>query len=306
VIAFDLVTPDGIETRASAFEQPELFWALKGGGAGSLGVVTGMEIRLFPVDFEIVYAGNLLYPIEMAGEVVARWRDWVAGVSPELTSSVVVMNCPSLDEVPEPLRGKSFVVVRGCWSGELETGRALIDGWRARRAPAFDMFGPIPFSESDTISNDPKDPMPVMVTTEWAAALRDEIIDIVVSAASPAPGRQPIVLFAEIRHAGGAVGELAHGAVNGEGRSAEFLIALGGLVMSTEGGIALEAALRHTRQRLAPHVTGATYLNFTEGRERQERSASAFGTDHTARLGVLKAALDPADRFCHGVTVAPA
>ena len=50
-------------------------------------------------------------------------------------------------------------------------------------------------------------------------------------------------------------------------------------------------------------MTGATYLNFTEGRERQERSSSAFGAEHYARLGVVKAALDPSDRFCHGVTV---
>jgi len=304
VIAFDLVTPDGIETRASATEQPELFWALKGGGAGSLGVVTGMEIRLFPV--EMVYAGNLLYPIEMAGDVLVRWRDGVAGMSPELTSSVVLMNVPPMDEIPEPLRGKSFVVVRGCWSGDLDAGRQLIDGWREWHAPVIDMFGPIPFSAADTISDDPADPMPVMVTSEWADALTDEVIDILVTATVPAPGRQPTMQFAEIRHAGGAVRELGAGAVNRAGRSDEFLVALGGLVMSAEGGVALEAALRHTRQQLAPHVTGATYLNFTEGRERQERSASAFGAEHSSRLGTLKSALDPADRFCHGVTVASA
>jgi hypothetical protein len=302
VIAFEIVTPDGIETRASAAEQPELFWALKGGGAGSLGVVVGMEIRLFPVG--LVYAGSLLYPAELARDVLVRWRDWVAGMSPELTSSVALVNFPPIDEIPEPLRGKSFVVVRGCWSGDLDTGRELIDGWRSWRAPAIDMFDTMPFSAVDTISNDPLDPMPVMVTTEWAATLSDELADILMCVTAPAHGRQPLVMSAEIRHAGGAIRDLGVGAVNRAGRSDEFLIAMGGLVTSPDAGIALEAALRHTRCRLAPHVTGATYLNFTEGRERQDRSPSAFGAEHYARLGAVKAALDPAARFCHGVNVA--
>jgi FAD/FMN-containing dehydrogenase len=77
VRSFDLVTPDGELVHASSDEHAELFWALKGGGAGTLGVVTSMEIDLYPV--ANVYAGNLLYPIEMAAEVIARWRDWVAG-----------------------------------------------------------------------------------------------------------------------------------------------------------------------------------------------------------------------------------
>ena len=94
---------------------------MKGGGGGTFGVVTGMEIDLYPV--ATVYAGNLLYPIEMAAEVIDRWRDWVAGMDDRLTSSVVMMNFPPIDIVPEPLRGQSFVMIRGCWCGDLPTAR---------------------------------------------------------------------------------------------------------------------------------------------------------------------------------------
>jgi FAD/FMN-containing dehydrogenase len=299
VIAFDLVTPDGIEVRASATENPELFWALKGGGTGSLGVVTGMEIRLFPVT--TVYAGNLLYPIEMAADVMARWRDWVADAPRELTSSVSLMNFPPLDVVPEPIRGRSFVIVRGAWSGAIETGRELVDQWRAWRTPALDMWGEMPFTEADTISNDPVDPVPAMVTTEWTNELSADVIDALVRAAVPAPGQPPLLTFAEVRHAGGAVRELAATAANRVGRQDEFLIELVGMVPVPELGPVLSAHLEHVRAELAPYVTGATYLNFTEGADRGERSASAFGAEETARLAAVKRALDAENRFRHGV-----
>ena len=234
VRSFDLVTPDGELVRVSNDEHAELFWALKGGGAGTLGVVTSMEIDLYPV--ATVYAGNLLYPIEMAAEVIARWRDWVAGMDDRLTSSVVMMNFPPLDIVPEPLRGQSFVMIRGCWSGDLLDGEALINRWRSWRTPALDMFGPMPFSMADTISNDPTDPMPAMVTTEWLDTIPAEVIDTLVRTTVAQPGEVPLVLFTEIRHAGGAVRANAIYSANDRGRSGEFLLEIGGLAMTADIG----------------------------------------------------------------------
>jgi hypothetical protein len=155
-----------------------------------------------------------------------------------------------MEEVPEPLRGQSFVMVRGCWSGDLTDGEALIDEWRNWRTPAVDMFGPMPFSANDSISQDPADPVPAMVTTEWFDVLPDAAIDVVVKAAVPPPGRAPILILAEIRHAGGAIREKAAGAVNERGRTGEFLLEMVGLAMHPHAGLALEAHLRHTRRAL--------------------------------------------------------
>ncbi len=298
VRSFDLVTADGELLHASAEENPEVFWALRGGGGGSLGVVTSMELELYPVTE--VYAGNLLYPAFMAKDVLRRFRDWVADADERLTSSVVMMNFPPFEDVPEPLRGQSFVMVRGCWSGDLEQGAALVDEWRAWRPPVMDLFGPMPFSAADSISQDPVDPMPAMVTSEWFDALSDAAIDVLVEAAVPAPGRPPMLVFAELRHAGGAVRALAADAVNDLGRSGEFLLEMVGVVMDPHAGLALEAHLRHAREALQPHVTGAAYLNFTEGTEKQQRTASAFSPAHLARLRAVKASLDPRNRFSHG------
>jgi hypothetical protein len=303
VRSYDVVTPNGQQVRAAADENAELFWALKGGGAGTLGVVTSMEIDLYPVS--TVYAGNLLYPIEMAAEVIARWRNWVAGMDDRLSSSAVIMNFPPLDVVPEPIRGKSFVMVRGCWSGDLLDGEALINGWRSWRAPALDMFGPMPFAMCDTISQDPVDPVPAMVTTELLDTIPDEVIATLVSAAVPQPGQMPLLLVSEIRHAGGAIRANAIHAANDRGRSSEFVLEMVGLAMTADIGAAVHALMQNTRAALAPHVTGATYLNFTEGAERQQRTATAYSPQHLQRLQAVKDAVDSADRFCHGFGVTP-
>lgn len=303
VRSFELVTPDGDLVTASADQHAELFWALKGGGAGTLGVVTSMEIELYPVD--TVYAGNLLYPVEMAAEVVARWRDWVAGMDDRLTSSVVIMNFPPLEIVPEPVRGQSFVMIRGCWSGDLLDGEAMINGWRSWRAPMLDKFGPMPFSMADTISNDPVDPLPGITTTEWFDRIPDQAIDTLVQATVPRPGHMPLVLMTEIRHAGGAIRANAVHAANDRGRSGEFLLEMVGLALTADIGAALHAVFQSVRADLAPFVTGATYLNFTEGAERQERTASAYSAHHLRRIQAVKDAVDSADRFCHGFGVTP-
>jgi hypothetical protein len=299
VRSFDLVTADGQEVHASPTLQPELFWALKGGGAGTLGVVVGMEIDLYPVSD--VYAGSLFYPAELAPEVIRRWREWVADMPEEMTSSVVMFNFPPLEMVPEPLRGRSFVIVRGCWSGDdLGRGQELVDRWRAWREPAMDMFGPMPFAAADSISMDPTDPMPAMVSTEWLETLDDEALDIVLRATYPEPGAPPTLLFAEIRHAGGAVRRKAADAANDLGRTGEFLLELVGVPPFPDAGYWLEAHLRLTRDALAPFVTGAAYLNFTEGEEKVRRGASAFSPENLRRMQKLKAWVDPDDRFAHG------
>jgi hypothetical protein len=295
VRSFDVVLADGSEVRASEAENAELFWALRGGG-GAFGVITGMTIELYPVT--TVYAGNLLYPIEMAGEVIRRYRDWVRdGLDERFTSSVSIMNFPPMEEVPEPIRGKSFVIIRGCWVGDLFGGQALVDQWRKWRTPALDMFGPIPFTMADTISNDPVDPLPAVVTTEWFDTLSDEAIDVLVDAGTPRPGVPPMLLFAELRHAGGAIRRNAAGRPNARGRSGELLLEMVALAFGPEHEAMVEEFITTVRGALAPYVTGAAYLNFLEGEEKHERGRAAYSPTALARMAAVKHAVDPADAF---------
>lgn len=302
VRSFDLVLPDGTEVRASSLENEELFWALRGGG-GCFGVVTSMTIELYPVG--VVYAGNLLYPIEMATEVIRRYRDWVVGMDDQLTSSVAITNFPPIDEVPEPLRGQSFVIVRGCWCGDVAQGEALVDEWRRWHAPTIDMFGAMPFSMADTISNDPVDPIPAMVTTEWFDTLPDDAIDVLVLAGAPRDEQPPMLTGVELRHAGGAIRAKAARVANCRSRSGEFLLQMVGIVFGPEHGDALAAYLATVREALAPMVSGAAYLNFLEGEEKYTRSVTSFTDGDLARLRAVKDAVDRDNRLRNAVRIEP-
>lgn len=296
---FELVTPDGIQVTATPTLNAELFWALTGGGAGTLGVVTEVEIDLYPVS--TVYAGNLLYPAELAHEVYRRWREWIVGMDESMTSAITLINLPPLPDVPEPMRGRTFVMVRGAWSGaDLERGRELIDQWRAWREPEIDLFGPMPFSQVDSISMDPVQPLPALLTTEWLDSLHDNVIDIVVDAVVPQPGHEPLVLFAELRHAGGAMRGNAASAANDRGRSGELLLHFVAVPPFEHAIYAMDAHLRQTREKLAPYVTGAVYPNFLDGDDRRTRAVNAYSEHHLARLRRVKAALDPGNRFAFG------
>ena len=293
--SFDVVTPDGLELRAAADENPELFWALRGGGAGPFGVVTGMEIELYPVT--TVYAGNLLYPIEMAGEVLRRYRDWIRGIDERLTSSVSIMNFPPMEEVPEPIRSQSFVIVRGCWSGDLATGAALIDEWRAWQPPAVDC-------SADALRRGRSHQQ----RSRRPGAVRGH--DRVVRHAAGRRHRHH-----RRRHRAGR-----RASVSCSARSATPAAPSGRRVSAPPtSGVARarccssrwrsrptppplhgRSHLDGVRTALAPYVNGSAYLNFLNGAERQQRTAQAFHPAHHQRLVAVKAALDPDGRFRHG------
>jgi FAD/FMN-containing dehydrogenase len=129
---FDLVTATGELVTVTAESDPDLFWALRGAGAGHLGVVTRMVIELYPISE--LYAGNLIYPGSMAADVLRRWRDWLPSLPEALTSAVTVLNYPDIDEVPEAFRGKPFVHVRGAFDGPAEEGAALMEYWRTTKS----------------------------------------------------------------------------------------------------------------------------------------------------------------------------
>lgn len=296
VLAFELVTASGELRRVTADVDPDLFWALRGGGAGSLGIVTAMEIEL--VQVADVYAGNLLYPAELAPEVFDRFGEWVADVPDELTSAVAIMNYPPIDEVPEPVRGRSFAVIRGCWCGPVEEGQRLLDDWRDWREPAIDLFGPMPFGEMAAISQDPVDPLPAVVTSDSLPRLDPAVADILIRHTLPSAG-PPELIFTEVRHGGGALA-----ADGGAGRRAlrdvAFFTHAAGIVDPTDPRRVADH-VASLREAMAPHRSAHAYLNFLEGDERRARTPEAFSADEWVRLQAVKASVDPDGRFGYGL-----
>ncbi|MGH3145618.1 MAG: FAD-binding oxidoreductase, partial [Rubrobacter sp.] len=198
----DVVTADGELLRVSADEHPDLFWGLKGGG-GNFGIVTSLEFKLYPVS--MLYGGNLIYPVEKAREVLEVYARWSAELPDEMTSGVAFLNVPPLPAVPEPLRGKSVIALRGCYCGEsLESGEELLRPVREELGETImDTFGPMPYAAMDSISMDPVDPMGARQSSEMLSELSPEAIDALVEVAG-AGSNSPLILL-EIRQLGGAL-----------------------------------------------------------------------------------------------------
>jgi hypothetical protein len=201
VLSFEMVDANGNVLQISEDHHSDLFWGLRGGG-GSFGVITSMQVRLYPVTH--VYAGNLLYPAEQARQVLQHYREWVVSAPDELTSSIALMNLPPLPEVPEFLRGKSIVMVRGCYAGDTPSGEKLLDHWRSWQAPMVDLWGEMPFTRMVEISMDPVEPMPSNHSGAFLKDLNDAAIDTLIQYAYP-PGGPPPLVMVEARHFGGAV-----------------------------------------------------------------------------------------------------
>src|SRR5215469_4362311 len=141
VTAVEIVTADGRLLRADARHERDLFWALRGGG-GNFGVVTALEFRLFP--HAQAYAGALWYPIQRASEVLQAWAELTRGPVPnELTTIGRLLNFPPIEQIPEPLRGQSFVIVEAYHTGDPARADALLAPLRA--------LGPV----NDTITTVP-------------------------------------------------------------------------------------------------------------------------------------------------------
>ena len=155
VIAIELVTADGRHLRVDRNDKPDLFWALRGGG-GAFGVVTALELELYPV--AEVYAGTLFWPIDQAGRVLDAWRTWSEAVPPETTSCGRLLNLPPFPDIPEPLRGRSFVAIEVAHIGSEAEGAVELRALRAL-GPEIDTVAAIPAAALGLLHMDPEGPV---------------------------------------------------------------------------------------------------------------------------------------------------
>jgi FAD/FMN-containing dehydrogenase len=299
---FEVVTADGQLRIVSDNENAGLFWGLRGGG-GSLGIVTCMTIKLYPVTQ--VYAGNLFYPVSLAGDVFRHYRSWIAGAPDELTSSVLIMNYPPLPVLPEMIRGQSFAIVRGCYCGSIAAGEDYLRYWREWQQPLIDDFKIIPFSQAAVISNDPVDPMPSFQTGAWLRELSDPAIDAIVHYAGGLD-RPHTLVFAEVRHAGGAIQRVPTRSTVFGNRDAELFLWLVGVAPTTNEHQQLVSYLDTLKTQIRPYLTGGVYMNALEGIESQQRIRHGLIPGGYEQLAKLKASVDPDNLFGYAFNVFPA
>jgi FAD binding domain-containing protein/berberine-like enzyme len=296
----DAVTADGELRRVSAHEYPDLFWGLKGGG-GDFGIVTSMKFDLYPLT--TVYGGNLFYPLERAPEVLDLYSRWVDALPDEMATAVAFMNFPLLPMIPEPLRGGSFISVRGCYCGDPpEAGEELLRSWREFGEPQVDTFGAMPYQQMDMISMDPVDPIGAYTHVELLGELTPEAIDTLVRVAG-VDSNSPLILL-ELRQLGGAL-ERPPADLSPIGRrDSKFTMAGVGATPTPEVAQAVQAHLAYVAEEMRPYETGATFLNFLElDGASADKVRAAYSPEDWERLIELKNRYDPENlfRFNHNI-----
>ena len=294
VTAIEVVTASGDLVRTDWANEPDLFWALRGGG-GSLGIVTAIEFNLFPISE--VYAGILWYPVDRAVEILKAWRAWTEGLPDEMTSVGRVLQFPPIPQVPEPIRGQSFVVVEAIWSGKPADGARLIEPLRAL-GPVMDTVMTIPIKELSRLHMDPDGPAPGAGDGGMLEDIDDHLIDLFVEMVVGSP-----ILSAELRHLGGAVArrDSRHGAV--DAFEAPYAMYALGAAPTPEAKAAVEAAVADLRQVLEPWEADHTHLNFADSRR---KAASLFSSASYHRLRRIKAIVDPTDVIRSNHPIPPA
>jgi FAD/FMN-containing dehydrogenase len=294
VLAVELVTADGRHIRTDAKTEPDLFWAVRGGG-GSFGAVTALELRLEPISE--IYAGCLFWPIERAGEILKAWREWVDTVPDECESIGRMLQLPDVPFLPEHLRGRSFVLVEQAFLGSEHDGAALVQPLRDL-GPEFDTVATMPTSELSLVNMDPDFPLPYAGDGILLDAFTPAAIDVLAETFVGSP-----LLHVEVRHLGGALlsGSPDHGCMDTVEQP--FLLFTFGLAADKAMKDAVEHHADLVLERLGPFDSGRRYLNFTESRV----DPSVFYSDEAyARLRELRARYDPGELFAANHPIPPA
>jgi FAD/FMN-containing dehydrogenase len=301
LLAAEVVTADGRIVTASADENADLFWGLRGGG-GNFGIVTAFHLQLHAVGPTLL-AGQIVWPVEMAVEVTRFWRDFMLSAPDEVGSALAFITAPPADFVPEPVRGHPILGCVLCYAGDPEEGEAVLRPLREFGPPGLDMMGRMPYlAVQDLISAGNPRGQRNYWSADFLAELPDEAIDTVVEHATHpvSPLSQVLILGG-----GGAVARVPEDATAFGERNAPFNMHFVSMWEDPADDDRNIAFTRTIAGAMKPWTTGRAYLNFI-GDEGLHRVESSFGEQKYARLQALKSKWDPDNLFCHNQNIKPA
>ena len=288
LLSVEVVTALGDVVPASAGENRELFWGLRGGG-GNFGVVTAFEFRLHPVS--TVLGGLLLFPAERSAEVMRSYRELVRTCPDELTTWLSMITAPAADFVPAHLQGTSTLAVLACHCGSPDDAEASIQPLRDL-GPALDLIEPMPYPALQSMfDEDYPHGIRCYLKSGYAADLTDAVIDTIVEHTRTIPSASSTF---DLHHMGGAVARIPDdGTAFGDRRSAYCFNIVGAWSDAAEDAVN-RAWVQEFAAALEPLGTGGIYVNFAAD---PDRVRAAYSEAKYDRLRALKRAYDPTNLF---------
>jgi FAD/FMN-containing dehydrogenase len=295
----EVVTAAGEVVRASAFTQPDLFWAIRGGG-GNFGVVTRFEFRLHPVGPKVL-SGLVVYPLSEATSVLRQYREFIAKAPEDLAVWAVLRKAPPLPFLPGKAHGTDIIALAIFYAGDPAQGEPLIAPLRKFGTPIGEHIGVQPY----TAWQQTFDPLLAAgARNYWKShnfsALDDKLFDTVIRYAGALPSPQCEIFLGAL---GGATARPAPASTAYAHRDAQFVMNVHG---RWDDATDDERCIRWAREFFsasAPFATGGVYVNFLTADE-GERVRNAYGPNYD-RLVRVKRQYDPANLFSVNQNINP-
>ena len=301
LIEADVVLADGSFVTASKTENPDLFWALRGGG-GNFGVVTSFLFQAHPV--HTVYAGPIFWDQKHARLIMQRYRDFLPGAPEDLGMFLGLKTVPSTDPFPRGEWGKRVCVLISCYNGTAEHGElAMRPILKELPPPLFNWMGMMPFPALQAMF----DPLiPKGFQWYWkgsfVTALPDQAIEAHLESAAKTPTELSLMHLYPID---GAVHRVAKDETAWNARDAMWSMVIAGIDPSPQQANAVTRWSKAYWDAVHPHSSGGGYVNFMMGDEGEGRLNATYG-DNYARLTAMKKKYDPANLFRVNQNVRPA
>jgi FAD/FMN-containing dehydrogenase len=291
LISADLVTADGEFRKASAKDNPDLFWALRGGG-GNFGVVTSFEYRLHPVTQ--VLGGMVIYPLDQARDVLRFYRDFCGTLPDEAEAYAALLTAPQGMPVAALILG---------YNGPIAEGEKVLAPARRFGKPVADVVAPMPYAARQRMLDEPNATHGLQ--RYWRSAFTEQIsdglIDVMVEGASSFSSPLSALLFFHMHGAATRVSPLA--TAFAPRRTQWDFDAIG--QWADAGQSATHTGwVRALWTKLEPHLKGSAYVNHLAADDRPEKVRASYG-DNYARLRALKATYDPKNLFRVNANIAP-
>lgn len=303
LLAADVVTASGEFVRATATENADLLWALRGGG-GNFGVVTSFEYQLHPVG-PIVLGGAVFHTLDRAADLLSFYREWTHSLPDELTTLFAFLTAPPEPFIPAPLVGQPLVGIVLCHVGSVEEGRKVLQPLLDFSPPAVNLVGPVPYAVLQGMFDAGA---PHGIRSYWKTAYLDELTDpliaILVKHASQMSSLSPFTAI-HIHHGEGAVAHASSNAGAFGRRDARFIL---NLPAAWPDPAQDEAHIRWVRdcfEAVRPLSGRGAYLNFLAVDD-DDRLREAYGPERFERLAALKARYDPDNLFRINQNIRPA
>jgi FAD/FMN-containing dehydrogenase len=300
LLSADVVTADGERIRASAEENPDLHWALRGGG-GNFGVVTSFEFAAHPARTEML-CGLIVHPFDGAPEALDYYRGFTAEAPEELTTWVVMRHAPPLPFLPESVHGSLVLVFALVYAGDPEAGQDRIAPLRAHGTPVGEHIGIMPFAQFQQAFDPLLTPG---ARNYWKShnfgAISDGLADTLLSFVETIPSPQSEIFLAQL---GGAAGRVPVDATAYPHRDSAFLVNVHTRWEDAAKDEECVSWAREFYEATAPYSTGGVYSNFVSDAEADPQIRAAYGPNYH-RLVDLKRKYDPDNFFRANLNVRP-